>query len=109
MSRPRPRRRAVSRAHQATAQPTGERKTIWTAEHLRFMALVRAVREGAGLTQAEVGRRMERDQTFISKVETGERRLDVPEFIRLCRACERDPREVLAEIMDFPDLQDPCK
>lgn len=107
MSRPRPRRRAVSRAHQATAQPAGERKTIWTPEHLRFMALVRAMREGAELTQAEVGRRMERDQTFISKVETGERRLDVPEFIRLCRACDRDAREVLAEIMGLGEAPAP--
>ncbi len=41
---------------------------------------LRQARIAAGLTQEEVARRLKRDQTFVSKVESGERRLDVIEL-----------------------------
>jgi hypothetical protein len=46
-----------------------------------------------GITQAELGQR----QTFISKVELGERRLDVAEFIEISRAMQVDPYALMRE------------
>jgi transcriptional regulator with XRE-family HTH domain len=51
-----------------------------------FLDLLRSWRVEAGLTQAEVGERLGNTQTFVSKVERGERRLDVVEFAEWCEA-----------------------
>lgn len=39
----------------------------------------------AGLSQAQVARRLRKDQSFVSKCESGERRVDVVELVRLAR------------------------
>lgn len=59
-------------------------------------------RHAAGLTQSEVAERLSRPQSFISKLEQGERRLDVIEFIDVCRALNADPVVVLTKIIDNP-------
>lgn len=46
----------------------------------RFLKRLRAARREAGLTQAEVARRLGRPQSFVSKCESGERRVDVVEL-----------------------------
>lgn len=53
-------------------------------------ALIEA-REKAGLTQAELSKRLGRPQPFISKVEHGVRRIDVIEFYAIARALKLDP------------------
>jgi transcriptional regulator with XRE-family HTH domain len=52
-------------------------------------------RKDAGITQAELGRRLGQRQTWVSKVELGERRLDVAEWIEVCRAVGVDPSRVI--------------
>ena len=42
-----------------------------------------AAREEAGLTQVEVAARLNKPQSFVSKYERGERRLDFTEFVEL--------------------------
>lgn len=54
-------------------------------------------RKDAGITQAELGQRLGQRQTFISKVELGERRIDVAEFIEFCDALKVDYAELLQE------------
>jgi hypothetical protein len=46
-------------------------------------------REEAKLTQVEVAKRIKRPQSFVSKVESGERRVDVVELIDLARVYRR--------------------
>ena len=46
----------------------------------RFLARLRAARKGAGLTQVEVARRLRKSQAFVSKSESGDRRVDVIEL-----------------------------
>ncbi len=53
--------------------------SIHLARYREFCRRLRQAREAAGLTRAEVGRRLRRDQTFVSKIETCERRLDLIE------------------------------
>jgi len=53
----------------------------------------------AGLTQHEVAERLGRPQSFVAKVEGGERRLDVIEFIELTRALGVDPVRLIKRLL----------
>jgi len=56
-----------------------------------MIELLVQARKDAGLTQAELGKRIGQRQTFVSKFELGERRLDVAEFIAVAKAIGADP------------------
>ncbi|EEY08753.1 putative transcriptional regulator, XRE family [Mannheimia haemolytica serotype A2 str. OVINE] len=56
-----------------------------------------------GLTQRTLGEKMGVLYSFIGKVETGDRRLDIFEFIAYCKGLDLDPLSVLQEIeQQFP-------
>lgn len=59
-----------------------------------LQALIRA-RKDAGISQVELAARIGRRQTFVSKYETEERRLDVAEYIAIARAIGVEPCEVM--------------
>ena len=61
------------------------------------MALERARLE-KGLTQAEVASRLGKHQSFVSKYESGERRLDVIEFIEVCEILTVSPQAILKKV-----------
>jgi transcriptional regulator with XRE-family HTH domain len=61
------------------------RKSLYSSEYERFLQLLRKAREAAGLTQIEAARRLGRPQSFVSKCESGERRVDVVELAQFCR------------------------
>jgi transcriptional regulator with XRE-family HTH domain len=52
-------------------------KSIYTAEYAVFLRLLRETREAASFTQVQLAKRIRQSQSFVSKVEVGERRLDV--------------------------------
>lgn len=62
-----------------------------------IQAIVRARRDG-GLSQRDLAERLGKPRSFVSKLENRERRLDVVEFIALCRALEVKPGELIEEI-----------
>jgi len=62
----------------------------------RFRELLIDARRAADLTQAELSSRLKRPQSFVSKYERGERRLDVVEFGEIARAMGIDPVRFLA-------------
>jgi len=66
------------------------------AAYKRFRELMVEVRKAAGLTQAELSHQLNRPQSFVSKYERGERRLDVFEFGEVARALSVNPAELLA-------------
>ena len=55
------------------------------ARYRRFLQRLREARAEAGLTQAEVAQRLRKPQSFVSKNETGERRVDIVELADLAR------------------------
>lgn len=55
-------------------------KSIYSAEYQRLCAVLRELRREAGLTQVQVAARLDVPQSFVSKYESGERRLDVIEL-----------------------------
>lgn len=63
-------------------------KTIYTKEHQRLVAKLREARIASGLTQAQVAKALKRPQSFVSHLESGQRRIDAIElqvFARLYR------------------------
>lgn len=60
-------------------------------------ALVEA-RQVQSLTQTDVAVRLGKPQSYVSKYETGERRLDVIEFIEVCQALSVKPLSILKKL-----------
>ncbi|WP_431927540.1 helix-turn-helix domain-containing protein [Amycolatopsis tucumanensis] len=65
------------------ALPGGE--VIYSAEYQQLCRLLRELRQEAGLTQVQVAERLGVPQSFVSKYETAERRLDIIELGHLGR------------------------
>lgn len=62
------------------------RKSIHTREYRILLELLIEVRRRAGLTQSDLGHRLPFEQPGISKIERGERRIDIVELKRICEA-----------------------
>lgn len=56
-----------------------------------------SAREQAGLTQVEVAKKLAKPQSFVSKYERGERRLDFTEFIELAGLFEINISDFVAQ------------
>jgi transcriptional regulator with XRE-family HTH domain len=63
------------------------------------MAALIETREKAGVTQRELARRLKRAHSYVGRIEIGDRRLDVPEFIEWCELLGVDPREVFLRVL----------
>jgi transcriptional regulator with XRE-family HTH domain len=62
-------------------------------------ALLRELRETAGLTQRELARKLKMNHTMIHNSETAERRVDVAEFADWAVACGQDPAEAFSKYL----------
>lgn len=60
--------------------------------------MLRQARLDAGLNQEDVAERLRRPQSFISKYESGERRLDVIEYIEVCAAIGVSPHSIITRL-----------
>lgn len=61
-------------------------KSIHSAQYEIFLDALRAMRKHAGLNQNELARRIGETQSFVSKCERGERRIDIMELRTFCKA-----------------------
>ena len=73
-------------------------KSIHTEPYIYLLDLLVKLRSETGLTQSQVANRLNRPQSFVSKFERGERRLDVIEFLEVCRLLGGDPYELLRNV-----------
>jgi transcriptional regulator with XRE-family HTH domain len=62
------------------------KKKVYIAQRGRLVSLLREMRVEAGLTQTDLAARIEREQTFVSRYESGQRRLDILEVREICQA-----------------------
>ncbi|ODT85948.1 helix-turn-helix transcriptional regulator [Phenylobacterium sp. SCN 70-31] len=74
-------------------------KTIFGGDHQHLVEVLIETRKSAGLTQVELSQRIGRDQTFISLIERGQRRVDVIEFIGMAKAMGMSPTDLFAEVV----------
>ena len=61
------------------------KKLRHSAKYARLLKTLRQVRKEAGLTQTDVARKFGAHASFVSKCESGERRVDVIELAEFCR------------------------
>lgn len=66
-------------------------KSLYSGDYQRLLALLIKARKSAGVTQQDLAARLKRPQSFVSKYERGERRIDVIEFLQICRQVGADP------------------
>ncbi len=62
-------------------------KEPWNERRLVLQRLLRSMREQAQLTQVDLAVRLNADQSFVSRFERGERRLDLVELTQICESC----------------------
>jgi transcriptional regulator with XRE-family HTH domain len=61
------------------------KKRVYLAQRGRLVSLLREMRIEAGLTQVDLAARIEKDQAYVSRYESGQRRLDVLEVREICQ------------------------
>lgn len=71
-------------------------KTIRSSGHEALCDALIAARKTAGLTQEQLADRLHQHQSFVARVESGERRIDVVELVVLARAIGVDPAKLLS-------------
>lgn len=74
-------------------------RSLHSEDYRKLIAILLDARKRADLTQQQVADRLERPQSFIAKVEGGERRIDLVEFVALSRALDTDPRTLLDTLL----------
>lgn len=74
-------------------------KSVHTKNYARFLELLIKARKDASVTQDEVAERLSRPQSFVSKYENGERRVDVIEFLEIAQAIGFDPVGFIRKIL----------
>ncbi len=73
-------------------------KSVHTKDYNLLLELLIKARKDASLTQAEVADKLQRPQSYVSKYESGERRLDVVELLDLARAIGFDPVKLIKSL-----------
>jgi len=71
-------------------------KTLGTKRHQALIALLIEKREAKGLTQTDLAAKLGEYQSFVARLESGQRRVDVIEFLEL------------SEILDFDAIKALC-
>lgn len=73
-------------------------KSIHSDQYAIFLRVLRDARRRAGLTQTQLAQKIGETQTFVSKCERGERRLDVMELRMFCQAFDSSLKRFVAAL-----------
>lgn len=78
-------------------------KTLNTRRHRELVDLLIRQRESAGMTQADLAKKLGEYQSFVARLESGERRVDVVEFLKFSQALGFDPIAAIGYLSTIPD------
>lgn len=82
------------------------KKSIHSKESSLICDSIRAMRKESGLTQRDLSKILEREHSFIAKIEIGERRIDLVEFYNISKACGADPSIIARSLFhSFSDFE----
>jgi len=73
-------------------------KTIFSPEYVSLISALQASRKASGLSQAELAKKLDKPQSYISKIENKERRLDVIEYVQMCHSLNVDYKDILDSV-----------
>jgi transcriptional regulator with XRE-family HTH domain len=74
-------------------------KTIHSSEHAAMQKVLSAARRKSGMTQSDLADRLAVPQSFVSKVERGERLLDVVEFVHYVHALDQNAAKIFSTLV----------
>lgn len=74
------------------------KKSTFTTRYQTLKALLIQARRDAGLTQVALAAKLSRPQSFVSKYERGERRLDIVEFLEVADALGFQPTQFIKKL-----------
>ena len=77
-----------------------QRGWVVSPDYRSAIETIKAAREGLGISQRELARRLGKPPSFVNKIEKVERRLDVLEFIAIAEAMEIDGASLLNDIRE---------
>lgn len=60
-------------------------KSIYTREYTVVLRLLKEARESAGITQVQLAKKLKQSQSFVTKMERGDRRIDIVQLRTICR------------------------
>ncbi|WP_370547189.1 helix-turn-helix domain-containing protein [Edwardsiella tarda] len=72
--------------------------SIYSYEYQSIIKTLKARRIELKITQAQLAQELGKPQSFVSKIESGERRLDIIEFVHIARQLSLDLNAVLEKI-----------
>ena len=75
-------------------------KSLHTPEYAALIRVLIDTRKESGMTQQEVAARLGKPQSYVAKLEGGERRLDVVEFVEIAKAMDAPPSALFATFLD---------
>jgi transcriptional regulator with XRE-family HTH domain len=75
------------------------RKSTHTAEYAALRQRLSALRASAGLSQRALADRLGVPHSWVAKVESGERRIDLVEFAWFCAACDGSPADEASAVL----------
>ena len=73
-------------------------KSVNDPRYMRFLEKLKAARADAALSQEDLARRLEKHQTYVSKIERGERMLDLMEFMHWAQCLGASPLDLLQDL-----------
>lgn len=74
-------------------------KTLGSDRHIKLVAILIEKREESGLTQTELAAKLGEYQSFVARLESGQRRIDVVEFIQLSEILRFDPAALISKLV----------
>jgi transcriptional regulator with XRE-family HTH domain len=84
-------------------------KSVFTKEYEALVRTLIEERKKRGLTQADIAHRLGRPQSFVSKYERGERRLDVVEFIYVAKTVGISAAALIRKLEDAQGSSSPTE
>lgn len=76
-------------------------KSIFDKRHKALVEVLTAKRKAAGVRQVDLASALGRQQSFIARLESGQRRIDVVDLIKLGELLGFDASEVVADLMQI--------
>ena len=61
---------------------------------------LREMRGQGNLSQRQLGQRLKKPQSYVYNCETGNRRVDITEFVQWAKACEVDPKKAFSLLLN---------
>jgi transcriptional regulator with XRE-family HTH domain len=77
-------------------------KSLYSERWEQLLEIMKRTRKEYGLTQSQLATRLGRPQSLIAKIESGERKLDVCQFLDYVEAIGTDPVILIQELKSMP-------